>query len=195
MATKAAKVQEWRRRDQDGEYLISTSVKLLNYDFINTAFASEDMYWAKPVTPDLITALLDQSLTLGLYQVSPAVPTPASADSPSSPRTPSPTLDDKPKEELEQIGMARFITDQVTTAYLTDVFIAPDHRRKDLGKWVIACCREVMEGLPAMRRAFLLANPDVGKKFYSRELGFWDMSDEKEHVICMTRRAYELGGQ
>ena len=176
----------------DGEYLISSSLTLLDHDFINTAFATEDMYWAKPLPLDQIATLLKQSLTLGLYKVLPAVPSARNSESPSSPRTPSPTVESQPEEKLKQIGMARFVTDHVTTAYLTDVYIDPQHRGKNLFRWLISRCREVMKAFPAMRRSFLLANPDVGRKFYSKELGFFDITDEAEHVVCMTRRAYDL---
>jgi GNAT superfamily N-acetyltransferase len=36
-------------------------------------------------------------------------------------------------------GCARVVTDLVTTAYLADVFIAPEHRGKGLGTWVMEC--------------------------------------------------------
>lgn len=88
--------------------------------------------------------------------------------------------------------MARFITDYITFAYLGDVYIDHDHRNLGLGKWLIKCCQEVMEAIPSMRRGILLTSPDVGKRFYSRELGFHDVLEEKDNMICMTRRAYKL---
>lgn len=91
---------------------------------------------------------------------------------------------------MKQIGMARIITDHITTAYLTDVYVLPTYRQHGLGKWLIACCNEVLRTLPAMRRALLFTTPDVGKAFYNRELGFWDIAEEKESKIMMTRKAY-----
>lgn len=110
------KVREWRKETANGEILISTSIDLLDRDWITTAFGTDDMYWAKPLPRDQLELMLQQSLTLGMYKVTPALPPPKSADSPSSPRTPSPTLQDtnRPEENLEQIGMARLITDYVT---------------------------------------------------------------------------------
>ena len=180
--------REWRRETSDGEYCISTALRHLDVDFINSSFGTEDMYWAKSIPKEQIVALLAQSLTLGVYKVLPAVPPAASSDSPSSPRTPSPTLESEPQERLQQVGMARFVTDRMTAAYLSDVYIHPDYRAFRLGKWLIECCKEVMDAMPAMRRGFLLANPDVGKKFYERELGFYDMNEEREKVVCMTKR-------
>ena len=52
-------------------------------------------------------------------------------------------------------GMARFITDRATFAYLADVIIEPTHRGRGLGKWLIAS----LHGLPeimACRRLMLM---------------------------------------
>lgn len=62
-----------------------------------------------------------------------------------------------------------------------------------LGRWLISCCNDVMEDMPAKRRSFLMTSPDVGKRFYTRELGFWDVDDEKEFAVCMTKRYRKLG--
>ncbi|KAK3686532.1 hypothetical protein LTR37_019740 [Vermiconidia calcicola] len=175
--------QEWRKTTADVNYLVSTATALLDYDFIDMAFRTEDMYWAKPLPRDQLTTLLANSTTFGLYRVLPDAPAPKSADSPSSPRTPSPTLENRPTDELEQIGIARVITDRVTTTYLTDVYILPDYRTHGLGKWLIQCCNE---------RAFLVTTPGVGKDFYTRELGFWDVREEEERLVCMTRRFFKM---
>ena len=37
----------------------------------------------------------------------------------------------------EQVGCARVMTDRVTTAYLADVFLRPDHRGQGLGLWLM----------------------------------------------------------
>ena len=193
MAHAGSSIREWRRETANSDYVVSTSIKLLDRDFVNHAFASEDTYWAKPLPLEQLETMLSQSTTLGLYKVSPIVPPAKSADSPSSPRTPSPTLETEPEERLEQIGMARWITDRVTTCYLTDVYVLPEYRTRGLGKWLIACCKEVMDGMPALRRGFLMTDPVQGRAFYSKEMDFWDVRDEAEYAICMTRRAFKLG--
>ena len=128
--------REWRKEIEGTEYRISTAIARLDRDFINIAFGAEDTYWAKPLPPDQIEAMLSQSTTLGLYKVTSA-------------------------EKLQQVGMARFITDHITTSYLTDVYVLPEYRKFGLGKWIVACCKEVMDVVPAMRRGFLLASPGV----------------------------------
>lgn len=190
-----AKDRDWKKQTGSSEYLISTRIDLLDIDFIGTSFASEDMYWAKEMPKDQIVAMLALSTTLGLYKVQPGVPSPKTGDSPSSPRTPSPTIGEVSKERLEMIGFARFTTDHVTVALLSDVYILCEHRALGLGRWLVACCNEIMEDMPAKRRGFLMTSPVVGKRFYSRELGFWDVVEEKNFAICMTKRYRKLGAQ
>ena len=40
---------------------------------------------------------------------------------------------------IQQIGLARIISDFATFAYISDVFILPDFQGKGLGKWLIEC--------------------------------------------------------
>lgn len=190
-----AKYRDWKKEVNGVEYLISTRIDLLDIDFIYNGFGSDDMYWAKPIPKDQITAMLASSTTPGVYKVHPAGPPAKTEDSPSSPRTPSPTTGEYSKDKLEMIGMARFITDHITAAYLSDVYILPEYRTLGLGRWLIACCKEIMEEMPGMRRGFLMTSPEVGKRFYTRELGFWDVSEEKDFAVCMTKRYRKLGAQ
>ena len=39
----------------------------------------------------------------------------------------------------KQVGFARAVTDYSTFAYLCDVIVAPEHRGRGLGKWMIEC--------------------------------------------------------
>ena len=38
-----------------------------------------------------------------------------------------------------QVGFARAVTDRVTFCYLCDVIVAPEHRGRGLGKWIVEC--------------------------------------------------------
>ncbi|KAL2354897.1 acetyltransferase [Cryomyces antarcticus] len=159
-------LQEWHRTADDKSYLISTSRTHLDPSFINTALGAEEMYWARPLSPPSLQTMLDNSLTLGLYVISPALPPP----------------------QLQQIGMARFITDFVSTAYLTDVYVLPAHRGGGLGKWLVACCKDVIESLPDLRRAMLMASPGAGERFYEKALGMKAINQKVEHIVPMSRR-------
>ena len=183
--------REWRRTTKNGDYLVSSAVHNLDIDWINNAFDSKDMHWAKSLPRAQISTMLSQSLTLGLYKTSSKTSIERNDGSPSVTETVSSKEAGASREHLQQVGMARFITDYITFAYLTDVYIQDDHRGFDLGKWLVKCCEEIMQTMPALRRGMLLTSAEVGKKFYSRELGFYDVDQERDYMICMTRRAYE----
>jgi len=186
--------RRWDREDTHGSFLISTQLNLLDHAFINGAFSTDEMYWASPLPEDQLALTLSQSVTMGLYEVQPAAAPPATAEEPSSPRTPSPTLEASPQETLVQIGLARLITDHVTCAYLTDVYVSPTHRGLGLAKWLIACVRELLQAHPALRRALLFTGSAKLKDLYTSELGFHDMKDEGGGIIVMSRRAYTADG-
>jgi hypothetical protein len=191
--------REWRRnKTDDHEFIISTDPERLDHDFINNAFDTEEMYWAKRLPHETLSLMLSQSITLGIYEITPHLPPPSTSSSPSSPRTPSPTLEassTNANSNWKQVGMARFITDYVSTCYLTDVYVLPSHRNYKLGKWVVTCCKEVIDTMPALRRAFLVASQGMGKQFYARELGMWDVEEEKEHLAIMTVKTFKAAGE
>lgn len=77
----------------------------------------------------------------------------------------------------EQIGFARVVSDAVTFAWIGDVIIAPNFRRRGLGKWMMQCILEH----PSIRVAGqqLLKTKDA-HGLYQR-FGF-------EQSDCMTRK-------
>lgn len=184
----------WRRLVNAENYVISTQQDRLDRIFVNDAFASPDMHWARRLPEDQVETLLKHSLTLGLYKVSAAMPPPSSASEPSSPRTPSPTLEDTQRSEAgQQIGMARFNTDYVTFLYLTDVYIAPDHRSAGHGAWLIRCCKEVVESMPYLRRLSLMSSSESGMSYYAKALDVWNVLEEADHMACMTKTGPGFG--
>ncbi|GAB7357630.1 hypothetical protein MBLNU459_g0128t1 [Dothideomycetes sp. NU459] len=216
-------IREWRRTQHGAHYLISTDPTLLSHTFINRAFSTPDMYWAKSLPAADLRTLLATSQTLGLYLQLPAgMSSSATASNPSSPRAASPTVEEPESPSMDapdaafaaataraatpppaaaaavgpgnvqMVGLARFVTDHVTTLYLTDVYVLPEHRGGGLGKWLIACCNEVIDSTPHLRRAILMASPDEGKKFYNKALAMHDLDDEREHCVAMTRRGFKF---
>lgn len=71
-------------------------------------YLSQESYWAKNIPIELVQKSINHSLCFGVF------------------------------EAEKQIGFARVITDQTSFAYLADVFILPEHRRKGLSKWLVA---------------------------------------------------------
>lgn len=178
-------VKEWRRDVAGVSYLITTAHDNIDYTFVNDTFARDDMFWARRLPEDALKTTIDASLFLGLYIVRPKMAPPKSADSPSSPRTPSPSLEDD--QDYEQIGMARYITDFATTAYLTDVFVDPEHRHRGLSTWLISCCNELVDEMPYMRRVLLFATPSKAD-FYASNMGLWSVQKEDDHLRVMTKK-------
>lgn len=87
-------------------------------------------YWASGIPRDVVTRSIAGSIAFGLYD----------AD--------------------RQIGFARVITDLATYAYLADVFIVEDRRRRGLGDWLVESIlrHPQLQGL----RRFALITRDAG---------------------------------
>jgi GNAT superfamily N-acetyltransferase len=98
-------------RWQQEDYFIATDTALLDFPVI-LRFISEDSYWGKGRTAETMRRAIDNStLCFGLYHETEAGPVLA--------------------------GFARVISDLTIFAYLSDVFVLPEHRGKGLGKWLI----------------------------------------------------------
>ncbi len=95
-------VHDWR---QD-EFLISTVKEKLDLKLIH-GFLSNDSYWAKGRSIDIVARSIENSLSFGLYR------------------------------NRQQIGFARVVTDYATFAWVADVFILEKHRGQGLAKWLM----------------------------------------------------------
>jgi GNAT superfamily N-acetyltransferase len=86
-------------------------------------------YWATNRPIDVVARSLQHSLCFGVYH------------------------------GVEQIGLARVITDYATFAYLCDVYILETHQGQGLGKWLIS----VVTGYPPLQglRRWSLATRDA----------------------------------
>ncbi|KXT04448.1 hypothetical protein AC578_3626 [Pseudocercospora eumusae] len=190
MASSKLPIKTWDLTSSDTIYKISTDPSLLDHDFINKAFASEHMPWARPMSAEVLQSLLANSLTFGLYASMPNIKPPTSAQDPDSPRTPSPTLESD-ESIWEQIGMARLVTDHVTVLYFTDMYIDPAYQRRGLGRWTVKCIREQIQELPVFRTLLLLTSDPKAREMYEKELNVKNVVDRKDGIICMTRSSYE----
>ena len=66
-------------------------------------------YWAADRSRESIATSIDHSVCFGLFHAN------------------------------EQVGFARAVTDYSTFTYICDVVMAPEHRGRGLGKWIIDC--------------------------------------------------------
>lgn len=153
-------------------YLISSDTNLLSLPAITAAFASPALYWCKPLPTASLQACLSNSFNLGLYadHTSPD-------DGASLPHSP----------QFQQIGLARLITDQVTFAWLTDVYVVEEEKGKGLGKWLVQCVDEVLSQMSHLRRAMLITGEGGPEGFYERELGMKRFGRLEGRAIIMQR--------
>jgi GNAT superfamily N-acetyltransferase len=156
----------WQRTVGSQTYLISTDRSFLPHSFVHEAFATEAMYWAKPLSSEALSTMLNNSLTLGLYLISNDTKTP--------------------------IGMARMVTDYTTLAYLTDVYLLPQHQGQGLGKWIIACCRNICTMMEDLRFMVLLTGSEQAQELYRRELGMQKLDGGEQPLVCMGARRTKL---
>jgi GNAT superfamily N-acetyltransferase len=70
-------------------------------------FLSKTSYWAIDRARDVVQRSIDNSLSFGVYK------------------------------ENDQVGFARVVTDYATFAWIADVFVLPEHRGRDLSKWLM----------------------------------------------------------
>ena len=61
-------VREWNRTIEGQSFLVSNSRQLLPHEFVQRAFATEDMSWARPTAPENMTTLLQNSCTVAVYK-------------------------------------------------------------------------------------------------------------------------------
>ncbi|KAK5116394.1 hypothetical protein LTR62_007941 [Meristemomyces frigidus] len=175
--------QTWVLSTATSSYQISTQQNLLSHEFVNEAFASDEMSWAKPLPPGQIRLMLQNSVTAGIYEAVPGASPPAKmVDEPISCRDDS-TLPNNGSTGLKQVGMARLITDHVTFAYLTDVYIAQSHRGQGLFKLLMACVKEMVAAHPSLRRLCLLTGQESLQSLYRKELGVWLLGEHESFAV------------
>ncbi|KEY67993.1 hypothetical protein S7711_09323 [Stachybotrys chartarum IBT 7711] len=114
-----------------GAHLISTDASLIPIPDLMRIFDSPDIYWATALPASAMRAMLDNSLSFGLYELA--------ADPPRA-----------------LLGFARCITDFTTFLYLTDVWVSPACRGTGLGSWLVRCVQEVAGQMPHLRRSMLV---------------------------------------
>jgi ribosomal protein S18 acetylase RimI-like enzyme len=161
------KTWQWTRTIDSQKFLISTAPELLPISFVQETYAKDEVFWAKPLTDETTRTMLDNSLTLGVYKVSES-------------------------DEKEPVGMARMVTDYITLAYLTDVYLQDDCRSLGLGKWIIHSCREIVLEMPALRFMVLLTGSEKAQRLYRRELGMGVLDGNDMPLVCMGARKEKL---
>jgi GNAT superfamily N-acetyltransferase len=109
-----------------------------------------DADWSRGVPRAVLARSLAHSLCFGLYE-------PAGA----------------------QVGFARVVSDRAVFAYLGDVFVLPEHRKRGLAVWLVSCVLAHPE-LQGLRRWYL-ATEDA-HRLYAR-FGFVVPDDPAPHMF------------
>jgi GNAT superfamily N-acetyltransferase len=107
-----------------GTYLISTDRTRLDLDAIHT-YLSEQSYWARGRSEEIIVRAIENSLPFGLYRSG------------------------------AQVGFARVVTDWATFAWIADVYVLESDRGQGLGKALVDAVLEhpAVRGLPRVMLA------------------------------------------
>lgn len=163
---------EWRKTIGDQNYIVSTSKALHSRDFIQSVFANPAVYWTQPISPSSLELMIEKSEIFGIYA--------------------TPSLD-FPVVNATQVGMARLVTDFVTFAYLTDVFVAPEHQGRGLGKWIVQCTGERALKMPEIRAITLFTDSrEENRRFYEGLLGVKVVEPGHDGISFMMRRLRKI---
>ena len=152
---------EWSR----GSYFISTKPGMIPIDKLGRAFAQKELHWAHPLPDQAMKEMIDNSLCFGLYRnEAPLIEMHANNRE---------GLDGVASQQqtgtADFIGIARCVTDFVTFAYLTDVWVEPSEQGKGLGSWLIQCAQGVLEEMPHLRWSVLFTSSwDKSVPFYKK---------------------------
>jgi GNAT superfamily N-acetyltransferase len=97
-------------------------------------FLSEEAYWSPGVPRERVERSIENSICFGLYH------------------------------GTGQIGFARAVTDRASFAWLADVFVLPDHRRRGLGVWLV----ETVLSHPDLERLRIMLGTADAHSLYER---------------------------
>jgi len=123
--------QQQRYDKDDGEYYFSTDNSLLEVDMIHD-YLTRESYWSQAIPFEVVRKSIDNSLCFGIY-----LKEEEERDEQGTPTQ---------RHRYKQIAFGRAITDRATFAYLADVFVLSEHRKRGLGKKLVG---------------FIMAHPDL----------------------------------
>ncbi len=124
-------------------YYVSDERELVDLARVHR-WLSEEAYWALGRTMAVVEKTVETSLVLSLFT-----------------------------HAGVQVGLARWVTDGTTFAWLADVFLDPEYRGRGLGRFLIATALEHPDVRDVKRR--LLVTSDA-HEFY-RSFGFHELSE------------------
>lgn len=95
----------------------------------------------------------------------------------------------------KMIGAARLVTDRVTFAYLTDVYVLKEHQQRGLGTFLMKCVNETVEEWPSLRALWILSSSSESCKLYERIFGAMNFLDANNNpnLTLLEKRGPKAG--
>lgn len=167
-APKPPPTYQWTKTVGEENFVLTSDQTNINHAFLKECWKSEEMYWTTPLPDDQWDLMFQNTLCLSLYLQKNPDPSTGAGNT------------------LQQVGFGRIITDYITIAYLTDVFIDPAMRGKGLGIWMMESIKEIEKSMPHLRRMVLMTKaggPAI--KLYEKVLGMHVFESGMEDKVTM----------
>lgn len=97
-------------QERRGQFLLSTDKELLQIKSIHH-FLAKESYWCQEIPETIVQTAIENSLCFGIY--------------------------DESHSERLQVGYARVVSDYATFAWVCDVYIEKEYRKKGLSLWMM----------------------------------------------------------
>ncbi|KAK2731435.1 hypothetical protein FQN57_003445 [Myotisia sp. PD_48] len=191
--------REWTKSiplKNDGKatrFLLSMDKSLISAAAINKEYAKDYISWANPLPEEVVQQIIDGSVTFGMYKcLIDQEKTTASNEGEQAPSLETNNLEERScpttvsnwsPHQLEQIGFARLVTDQVTFFYLADVYIQPQYQGSGLGTWMLQSIDEVLLSMPHLRRFILVATGERGARYYAKNMNMAILGETGSMVV------------
>ncbi|KAG5988139.1 hypothetical protein E4U43_004829 [Claviceps pusilla] len=163
-------------------FFLTTDKTFLDPRAVNDVFRSDLMWWNDPLELKQMRKMLDNCLTMALFYV-------PDTEEEMKKNNGMPRHVSGPS--IQMIGLARIVTDYVTFAYLTDVFIAQDFQRRGLASWMMCAIKELVDEWPNLRGLMLMTHDQAAARMYQRTLGAVDFDKGPSAGLVVL----EMGGR
>lgn len=156
-------------------FFLTNDKTYLEPQAINAVFESDLMWWNDPLPEGQMRKMISNCMTMSIYHVPESEKQMQKSGAPRRPHG----------SNVKLVGLARVVTDYVTFAYLTDVFILEEFQRRGLASWMMQGLKELVEEWPNLRGLVLMTHDKSAAKMYQRELGAldWDQGPSAGLVL------------
>ncbi|KAK2613040.1 hypothetical protein QQS21_000969 [Conoideocrella luteorostrata] len=163
-------------------FFLTTDKTYLDPRAVNEVFQSDLMWWNDPLEMKQMRKMLDNCLTLSIFHV---------PDTEEEMRNNGGLPRNMCGSDFRMIGLARIVTDYVTFAYLTDVFIMEEFQRRGLASWMMRALKGLVDEWPNLRGLMLMTHDDAAARMYQRTLGAVNFDKGPSAGLVML----EMGGK